>query len=86
MVSSAPPSRSSSAEDLLHAFSEDFVAVRPPTAPESEITIEVEGLGRGLKLAVDASPGCGGIAWPAGEVRCHSAKFIGDRKLIWHRP
>ena len=22
-----------------------------------------------IKLAVDASPGCGGIAWPAGEVR-----------------
>ena len=22
-----------------------------------------------LSLAVDASPGCGGIAWPAGEVR-----------------
>ncbi|KAF8520079.1 hypothetical protein JB92DRAFT_1923352 [Gautieria morchelliformis] len=26
-----------------------------------------------LKLAVDASPGCGGIAWPAG---CVSASFL----------
>ena len=25
-----------------------------------------------IKLAVDASPGCGGIAWPAGEVRARA--------------
>ncbi len=25
-----------------------------------------------VKLAVDASPGCGGIAWPAGEVRARA--------------
>jgi len=68
MVSPSPSLASSQTDDLLHAFSEDIVAVRAPTAPESEIIIEVEGLGRGLKLAVDASPGCGGIAWPAGEV------------------
>lgn len=23
-----------------------------------------------ISLAVDASPGCGGLAWPAGQVRC----------------
>jgi hypothetical protein len=39
----------------------------PPIRPEdSHQTIIVS-------LAVDASPGCGGIAWPAGEVRlCNS--------------
>lgn len=25
-----------------------------------------------ITLAVDASPGCGGIAWPAGQVHSHS--------------
>ena len=35
----------------------------PPHAPRQPATIPVT-----IHLAVDASPGCGGIAWPAGEV------------------
>ena len=29
-----------------------------------------------IKLAVDASPGCGGIAWPAGEVRARAFSHL----------
>lgn len=63
-------SRSSSlaSNDFLGAFSEDAVPSRPSTTPQSEIQIPVEGVDQPLKLAVDAGPGCGGIAWPAGEV------------------
>lgn len=28
-----------------------------------------------INLSVDASPGCGGIAWPAGEVRRRTPQF-----------
>lgn len=42
---------------------------RPPTTrQEEEVAIPVPG-GRDVRLKVDAGPGCGGIAWPAGEVR-----------------
>lgn len=62
-------SSSSSSFDPLTSFSESIVPIRPPTAPDTEVLIVVPGLGRDVKLAVDAGPGCGGIAWPAGEVR-----------------
>jgi hypothetical protein len=62
-------SSSSSSLNILTSFSD--VPIRPPTAPESEVTIKVQGLEGGVKLAVDAGPGCGGIAWPAGEVSRH---------------
>lgn len=70
------PSRTSSVSsfDFLAGFTEDAVPVRPSVTPESEIAIRVEGLDVPLKLAVDAGPGCGGIAWPAGEVR-HVSRF-----------
>jgi hypothetical protein len=58
-------SSTSSSLDILKSFA---VPIREPTAPESEVTINVTGLEQGVKLAVDAGPGCGGIAWPAGEV------------------
>lgn len=63
-------SRSSSlaSDDFLGAISEDAVPSRPSTTPQSEIQVPVEGVDGPLKLAVDAGPGCGGIAWPAGEV------------------
>lgn len=60
--------RGTPSPDMLATFSEDALPVRPSTAPESQIEVEVEDLGRALKLAVDASPGCGGITWAAGEV------------------
>lgn len=59
---------STSSFNFLAEFTEDAVPVRPSVTPESEIKIPVEGLDVPLKLAVDAGPGCGGIAWPAGEV------------------
>lgn len=61
-------SSSLSSNDFLGAISEDAVPIRPSTTPQSEIQISVDGLDVPLKLAVDAGPGCGGIAWPAGEV------------------
>jgi hypothetical protein len=66
MLTQSPPFLPS--DDILEGFSFDMVAARPPTAPEQEIAIIVRGLSRELKLAVDASPGCGGVTWPAGEV------------------
>lgn len=46
-----------------------IVPARPPTTVEGEQTrIPVEGLSQDVLLKVDAGPGCGGIAWPAGEV------------------
>ena len=49
-----PPSVRNQTIQLTFPASDDAVAPAPP--PVS------------IKLAVDASPGCGGIAWPAGEV------------------
>lgn len=61
------PSSSTNSLDILASFA-DTVPIRTPTAPEPEVTIPVDGLDGGVRLAVDAAPGCGGIAWPAGEV------------------
>lgn len=63
-------SRSSSVSSTapLPSF-EDLAPPRPPlTGGEQETAVPVPGLGRDVKLKVDAGPGCGGIAWPAGEV------------------
>lgn len=49
-----------------------FVELAPPrpglTKPSEEAVIEIPGLDVGVRLKVDAGNGCGGIAWPAGEV------------------
>lgn len=63
-------SRSSSVSSTapLPSF-EDLAPPRPPlTGGEQETAVPVPGLGKDIKLKVDAGPGCGGIAWPAGEV------------------
>ncbi|WVQ95716.1 hypothetical protein IAU59_002815 [Kwoniella sp. CBS 9459] len=53
---------------------------RPPTTTEEEEThVHVDGLGRDVRLKVDAGPGCGGIAWPAGEVL---SRYISYRHSI----
>ncbi|WOO79427.1 Protein-lysine N-methyltransferase EFM6 [Vanrija pseudolonga] len=48
-----------------------FEALAPPRPPttthEEEVAIAVPGAAD-VRLKVDAGPGCGGIAWPAGEV------------------
>lgn len=68
--------------DPLRHFREDagsdedsagtIVPVQPPSVRNQTIQLEfttTPDVGRvAIKLAVDASPGCGGIAWPAGEV------------------
>lgn len=60
--------------DFLKTFAEDGDAsIAPPQNP----TVHDQVVGRlfeagestiSVTLAVDAGPGCGGIAWPAGEV------------------
>lgn len=51
-----------------------IVPVQPPSVRNQTIELAFAAtpdIGRvAIKLAVDASPGCGGIAWPAGEVSC----------------
>ncbi|GMK54392.1 hypothetical protein CspeluHIS016_0109780 [Cutaneotrichosporon spelunceum] len=64
---SASLSSVGSAGSALPTF-EGIAPPRPPTtAPDAETAIPVPGTG-GVRLKVDAGPGCGGIAWPAGEV------------------
>lgn len=53
-----------------------FEHLAPPrertTAENAETAIPVPGM-PDVKLKVDAGPGCGGIAWPAGEVSYRQA-------------
>lgn len=59
--------RSPDADDML-------VPAQPPSILNQRTDLIIPGLNPGdpgitVKLALDASPGCGGIAWPAGEAR-----------------
>jgi hypothetical protein len=53
-----------------------FEALAPPRLPTTivaeETVLEIPFLDKEVRLKVDAGPGCGGIAWPAGIV-CHFA-------------
>lgn len=60
------------------ASADDLLPAQPPSLRDQIIQIDVtlplldadeSQRTISLSLAVDASPGCGGIAWPAGEVR-----------------
>ncbi|WWC92091.1 uncharacterized protein L201_007045 [Kwoniella dendrophila CBS 6074] len=68
-----PRSRSSSISTTdsnvaLPSF-ESLAPPRPPTTKaEDETNVSIDGLDKDVRLKVDAGPGCGGIAWPAGEV------------------
>ncbi|WWC65444.1 uncharacterized protein I303_108062 [Kwoniella dejecticola CBS 10117] len=68
-----PRSRSNSvsttkSDAALPSF-ESLAPPRPPTTKaEEETHVRIEGLQDVVRLKVDAGPGCGGIAWPAGEV------------------
>jgi hypothetical protein len=64
----------------LFAAQDDDLLPAPPSSPLRDQIIQLnfeappdhpDESGRmiALCLSVDASPGCGGIAWPAGEVR-----------------
>lgn len=46
-----------------------LVPAQIPTTLHQVKELSFRGLNHPCKLAVDASPGCGGIVWPAGEVR-----------------
>lgn len=62
----------------------DIVPAQPPSIHNQTLDLSFVSSLNGvpnpivIKLAVDASPGCGGIAWPAGEV-C----FI-TKSSLWH--
>jgi hypothetical protein len=46
----------------------DLIPSQPPSISNQIIEISFPNIQAPIRLAVDASPGCGGIAWPAGEV------------------
>ncbi|WWC72379.1 uncharacterized protein I206_106341 [Kwoniella pini CBS 10737] len=79
-----PRSRSTSvsttnSDAALPSF-ESLAPPRPPTTKAAEEThVLVDGLKDVVKLKVDAGPGCGGIAWPAGEVL---SRYIAYRHQI----
>ncbi|OCF43329.1 hypothetical protein I317_02898 [Kwoniella heveanensis CBS 569] len=81
---SRPRSRSSSVSTVSSTVAlPTFEALAPPRPPttqdEEETLVQVDGLGRDVRLKVDAGPGCGGIAWPAGEVL---SRYIAYRHSI----
>ncbi|KAG8889274.1 hypothetical protein FRB98_005087 [Tulasnella sp. 332] len=67
--------------DFLRGFSkgnagsdDDHDAILPAQKPSfrdesMELLFETPGTSINVSLSVDAGPGCGGVAWPAGEVR-----------------
>lgn len=66
---SPSPSSSSVGSNVALPSLLGIAPTRPPTTVEAEETvIDVPYLSRQVRLKVDAGPGCGGIAWPAGEV------------------
>ncbi|KAL7415569.1 hypothetical protein BDY24DRAFT_381549 [Mrakia frigida] len=49
------------------------LSILPPqiqTVLHQTTAIPFPGLDRDLRLSIDASPGCGGVVWPAGEIMC----------------
>lgn len=59
---------------------------RPPTTAKAEETVlSIPHLDKDVRLKVDAGPGCGGIAWPAGIVsqspRCRSVCLGGLQEM-----
>lgn len=68
----APDSPRSVSSTDSNAALPSFEALAPPraflTKPSEETVIEIPNLHEPIRLKVDAGPGCGGIAWPAGEV------------------
>ncbi|KAK1922927.1 putative methyltransferase-domain-containing protein [Papiliotrema laurentii] len=68
-VPGSPASISSTDSNAPLPSFEDLAPQRPfLTIPSEETVLEVPDLPVPVRLKVDAGPGCGGIAWPAGEV------------------
>ncbi|CUA76846.1 Phospholipase D [Rhizoctonia solani] len=55
-------------DPLRHLRDDTLIPPQAPTVVYQTIELSFPPLGRSVKLVVDAGPGCGGIAWPAGEV------------------
>ncbi|KAH7344855.1 putative methyltransferase-domain-containing protein [Rhizoctonia solani] len=55
-------------DPLRHLRDDSLVPAQAPTIVYQTIELLFPPLDRPVKLVVDAGPGCGGIAWPAGEV------------------
>ena len=58
------PRQDGPGDQLLSSLSQTVTVV------DNELVIAFTGLS--LRLHVDASPGCGGLAWPAGQVIAHT--------------
>ncbi|CAE7230017.1 unnamed protein product [Rhizoctonia solani] len=56
-------------DPLRHLRGDSLIPPQPPTVVHQTIELSFPPLDRPVKLVVDAGPGCGGIAWPAGEVQ-----------------
>jgi hypothetical protein len=62
-------------DPFQHFDDPDLLPAQPPSLRDQIIQIDIKlpfldaDESKPLSLAVNASPGCGGIAWPAGEVR-----------------
>ncbi|KAL5641154.1 hypothetical protein ACGC1H_001590 [Rhizoctonia solani] len=55
-------------DPLRHLRDDSLIPPQAPTVVYQTIELSFPPLDRPVKLVVDAGPGCGGIAWPAGEV------------------
>lgn len=78
MMSLSDDERLDSQDPLRHlrATDDELVPEQPKSVHDELVKIDVplggsHGSTVQLSLAVDAGPGCGGITWPAGEVRAH---------------
>ncbi|KEP54097.1 putative methyltransferase [Rhizoctonia solani 123E] len=56
-------------DPLRHLRDDLLIPPQAPTVVYQTIELSFPPLDRPVKLVVDAGPGCGGIAWPAGEAR-----------------
>lgn len=75
--------RSLDADDVL-------VPAQLPSILNQRTDLLIPGVNPGdtgitVKLALDASPGCGGIAWPAGEARSFALSSRGIRESLSDR-
>ncbi|CAE6509838.1 unnamed protein product [Rhizoctonia solani] len=55
-------------DPLRHLRDDYLIPPQAPTVVYQTIELSFPPLDRPVKLVIDAGPGCGGIAWPAGEV------------------
>ena len=61
-----------------------LIPAQPPSIRNQRTDLLIPGINPGdpgitVQLALDASPGCGGIAWPAGEASCLSGRRVREK-------